>query len=67
MKTLIAWIIIFAIICGCIIVWTYMMHRGPHANDDSGTELPSCDGNCINCAKNTMGGEYDPTDCDASK
>ena len=51
MGTIVGWILVFAIICGCIFAWTYMLHRGPHANDES---EKSCDGNCSACAINAI-------------
>ena len=50
MGTIIAWIVIFAILCGCLFLWTYSQHRGSHRGE--GGEGPSCDGDCLNCAKN---------------
>ena len=52
MGTVITWIVVFAILCGCVFAWTYMLHRGPHA--DEGSELSSCDGDCLHCAANAM-------------
>ncbi|MCR4605375.1 MAG: hypothetical protein K5639_05190 [Eubacterium sp.] len=51
MGTVIAWIAIFAIICGCIFAWSYMLHRGPHAGEN---DEQKCDGNCTACAINAM-------------
>ena len=50
MGTIITWIVVFAILCGCLFLWTYMLHRGPHSDENG--ESPSCDGDCLNCAKN---------------
>ncbi|MBR6228530.1 MAG: hypothetical protein IKQ97_02220 [Eubacterium sp.] len=52
MGTIITWIIVFAILCGCIFAWVYMCHRGPHANENSTSD--SCNGDCLHCASNTM-------------
>ncbi|MBO6108889.1 MAG: hypothetical protein J6P16_05750 [Eubacterium sp.] len=62
MGTIVTWIIVFAILCGCIFIWSYMLHRGPHS--DEGGSLPSCDGNCFSCAKNVGNKISNPDDCD---
>ncbi len=53
MGTVITWLIVFAILCGCLFAWSYMLHRGPHAGEGDNEDGPSCDGDCIHCAKNT--------------
>ena len=65
MGTIITWIIVFAILCGCIFAWCYMLHRGPHAgeNDDDS----SCDGDCLNCAKNFNQQILTKENCEESK
>ena len=49
MGTVIAWIVIFAILCGCLFLWTYSQHRHPQDGEDG--KGSSCDGDCLNCAK----------------
>ena len=61
MGTVISWIIVFAILCGCIFMWTYMLHRGPHAGDD---EKNDCNGDCLHCAKNIANQIKTPSECD---
>ena len=51
METVIAWLIIFAILCGCIFSLFYMLHRGPHSKENA---EGSCDGNCSACAVNAL-------------
>ncbi|MBO4396326.1 MAG: hypothetical protein J5819_08270 [Eubacterium sp.] len=52
MGTIITWLIVFAIMCGCLFAWSYMLHRGPHAEDGENGDSESCDGDCLHCAKN---------------
>ena len=61
MNAIIGWIIVFAIICGCIFAWTYMCHRGPHADEN---ELSDCNGDCLHCAKNVSNHMMNPDDCE---
>lgn len=61
MGTIVTWIIVFAILCGCIFAWTYMLHRGPHADDDNKTA--SCDGDCLHCARNIEHKIITPDNC----
>ncbi len=61
MNAIIGWIIVFAIICGCIFAWTYMCHRGPHADEN---ELSGCNGDCLHCAKNVSNHMINPDDCE---
>ena len=68
MSAVIAWVIVFAIICGCIFFWVYMLHRDPHSKEDTQeqmTEFSSCDGNCFSCAKNFKNEIKKPADCSA--
>ena len=62
MGTVITWLIVFAILCGCLFAWSYMLHRGPHADDGDG--LPSCDGDCLHCAKNVGREVTTPDSCE---
>ena len=62
MGTVITWIVIFLILCGCIFLWTYMLHRGPHAGEGD-AEIPSCDGNCMSCSANTRKQIHNPDEC----
>ena len=66
MSTIITWVIIFAILCGCITFWVYMIHRGrsdEETSDGTDNSFPSCDGNCFSCAKNFSGEIRKPDDC----
>ena len=66
MGTVITWIIVFAILCGCIFAWCYMLHRGPHANE--GNDSASCDGDCLHCASNSMHNiSRTPDNCEVSR
>ena len=63
MGTIITWIVIFAILCGCLFLWTFSQHRHPQGGDGDG---PSCDGDCLNCAKNFDRQFRSKADCEES-
>ena len=59
MGTVISWIIVFAILCGCIFLWTYRIHRGPNADSDENND---CNGDCLHCAKNIVNNKNYPSE-----